>query len=108
MSTRKRPPSKARRSSDKESNAKLSRENNALRRDLEERNAELREALSIRPRHPKCSASSAARRPTCSRCSMPSSRAPRGFAGLMMWCCGSTRGTAGFAGSFWSDTHRPR
>ena len=56
---------------------------------------------SIRRRQPRCSASSAARRRTCSRCSTPSSRAPRGFVGLMMWCCDSAKGTSGFAGSFW-------
>ena len=44
---------------------------------------------SIRRRPPRCSASSAARRRTCSRCSTPSSRAPRGFVGLMTWCCDS-------------------
>ncbi|HXK39570.1 MAG TPA: GAF domain-containing protein, partial [Candidatus Paceibacterota bacterium] len=45
MPATKRPPPKARRSSLKESNSKLLRENKALRRELEERNAELREAL---------------------------------------------------------------
>src|SRR6266511_772852 len=44
MPATKRPPN-ARRFSLKESNSKLSRENMALRRELEERNAELREAL---------------------------------------------------------------
>ena len=44
MPATKRPPN-ARRFSLKESNSKLSRENSALRRELEERNAELREAL---------------------------------------------------------------
>ena len=44
-----------------------------------ERNAELREAWSIRRQPPRCSASSAARPPTCSRCSMPSSRARAGL-----------------------------
>ena len=63
---------------------------------------------SIRRQPPRCSASSAARPRTCSRCSTPSSRAPRGFAGLMMWCCDSARGTSGYAGSFWSHTHWPR
>ena len=48
---------------------------------------------SIRRQPPRCSASSAARRRTCSRSSMPSSRAPRGFAGSMTWCCDSARGT---------------
>jgi hypothetical protein len=45
MPATKRPPPNARRLSLKESNSKLSRENKALRRELEERNAELREAL---------------------------------------------------------------
>ena len=53
---------------------------------------------SIRRQRPKCSASSAARRPTCSRCSTPSSRAPRGFVGSMTWCCDSARGTLWFRG----------
>src|SRR5687767_3038427 len=45
MPATKRPPPNARRFSAKESNSKLSRENKALRRELEERNAELLEAL---------------------------------------------------------------
>ena len=53
---------------------------------------------SIRRRRPRCSASSAARRRTCSRCSMPSSRARRGFVGSMTWCCDSARGTLWFRG----------
>ncbi len=53
---------------------------------------------SIRRRRPRCSASSAARPPTCSRCSTPSSRAPRGFVGSMTWCCDSARGTVWFHG----------
>ena len=57
-------------------------ENVRLFKELEERNAELREAWSIRRRRPRCSESSAARRPMCSRCSTPSSRAPRGFVGI--------------------------
>ena len=47
---------------------------------------------SIRLQRPRCSASSAARRQTCSRSSMPSSKAPPGFVGLMTWCCDSTEG----------------
>ena len=53
---------------------------------------------SIRPQRPRCSASSAARRRTCSRSSTPSSRAPRGFVGSMTWCCDSARGTLWFRG----------
>ena len=63
---------------------------------------------SIRRQRPRCSASSAARRRTCSRCSTPSSRARRGFVGSMTWCCDSTREHYGSAGSFWFHTHRPR
>ena len=64
---------------------------------------------SIRPQRPRCSASSAARRPTCSQCSTPSSRARRGFAGLMTSCCDSTRGTICVCtGSFWSLSCCPR
>ena len=59
---------------------------------------------SIRRQRRRCSASSAARRRTCSRCSTPSSRAQRGFAGSMTWCCGSRGGRYGFAGSFWSHS----
>ena len=73
-------------------------ENVRLFKELQERNAELREARSIRRRRPRCSASSAARRRTCSRCSTPSSRARRGFVGSMMWCCDSARGTLWFRG----------
>ena len=63
---------------------------------------------SIRPRRPRCSASSAARRPTCSRSLTPSSRAPRGFVGSMTWYCDSVRERYCSAGSFWSHTHWPR
>ena len=42
---------------------------------------------SIRLQPPRCSASSAARPRTCSRCSTLSSRAPRGFAASMIWGC---------------------
>src|SRR5262249_363861 len=41
---------------------------------------------SIRRQPPRCSASSAALPQTCSRSSMPSSRARLGFAASMMWC----------------------
>ena len=64
----------------------------------QERNAELREALEHQTATPRCSASSAARRRTCSRCSTPSSRAPPGFVGSMTWCCDSARGTLWFRG----------
>ena len=62
---------------------------------------------SIRRQRPRCSASSAARRRTCSRCSTPSSRAPRGFVGLMTWCCDFRGRHYGSAGSFWSHTRWP-
>src|SRR5687767_4221546 len=45
MPATKRPPPNEKRFSSKESNSKLSRENQALRQELQERNAELREAL---------------------------------------------------------------
>ena len=73
-------------------------ENVRLFKEIQERNAELREAWSIRRQRPRCSASSAARRRTCSRSSTLSSRAPRKFAGSMTWCCDSVRGTFGFDG----------
>ena len=73
-------------------------ENVRLFKEIQERNAELREAWSIRRQRPRCSASSAARRRTCSRCSTPSSRAPPGFVGSMTWCCDSARGTLWFRG----------
>ena len=47
---------------------------------------------SIRPRRAKFSASSAARRRTCSRSSTLSSRAPRGFVGSMMLDSATPRG----------------
>ena len=53
---------------------------------------------SIRRQPPRCSASSAARRRTCSRCSTPSSRAPPGFAESMTWCCDSARERVWFRG----------
>ena len=53
---------------------------------------------SIRRQRPRCSASSAARRRTCSRSSTPSSRAPPGFVGSMTWCCDSARETLWFRG----------
>ena len=53
---------------------------------------------STRRQQPKCSASSAARPRTCSRCSTPLSRAPRGFVESMTWYCDSARGTLWFRG----------
>ena len=46
---------------------------------------------SIRRQPPRCWASSAARRRTCSRCLMPSLRVPLGFVELMMFCCDSEK-----------------
>ena len=64
---------------------------------------------SIRPQPPRCSASSAARRRTCSRSWTPSSRAPRGFVGSMTWCCDSARGDAMVPRAhFGLHTHSPR
>ena len=51
---------------------------------------------SIRRQPPRCSALSAARPQTCSRSSMPSSRARPGFVGLMTYCCDSARGRLWF------------
>ena len=48
---------------------------------------------SIRPQRPRCSASSAARLLTCSRCSTLSSRAPPGFVESMTWRCDSAKET---------------
>ena len=69
-------------------------ENVRLFKELQQRNAELREAWSIRPLRLRCSASSAARPRTCSRSLTPSSRAPRGFVGLMTCCCDLREGNA--------------
>src|SRR5262245_1665578 len=48
---------------------------------------------SIRRQHPRCSASSAARRRTCNLCSIRSLRARLGSAGLMTYCYDAARGT---------------
>ena len=48
---------------------------------------------SIRPLLPRCSASSAVRRRTCSLSSTPSSKARRGFVGLMIERCDSAKET---------------
>ena len=58
-------------------------ENVRLFKEMQDRNAECARRWSIRRQPPRCSASSAVRRRTCSRCSTPSSRAPRGFVGSM-------------------------
>ena len=57
-----------------------------------------RNRWSIRRQRPRCLVSSPARRRTCSRCSTPSSRAPRGFVGLMTCCCDSMRVPLSFRG----------
>jgi GAF domain-containing protein len=62
-------------------------ENVRLFKELQDRNAELREALGTRPRPPRCSASSAGRRAMCSRCSMPLSKAQRECVESMTSCC---------------------
>ena len=80
-------------------------ENVRLFKELEERNAKLREALEHRQRHPKCSASSAARPRTCSRSWMPSSRALHEFVGSMMWCCDFIEGDNISEGPFWSHSN---
>ena len=53
---------------------------------------------NIRRQRPRCSASLAARRPTCSRSWTPSSRAPHEFVGLMTCSCDCTRATIWFRG----------
>ena len=70
----------------------------AVQRDCRSATRNCARPWSIRRQRPRCSASSAARRRTCSRSSTPSSRARRGFVGLMTWCCDSTRGTLWFRG----------
>ena len=78
-------------------------------RELEQRNAELREALEHQTQRLRCSASSAGRPLTCSRSSTPSSRAPPGFVGSMTGASPPRRKRYGSAGSFWSGTHyKPR
>ena len=54
-------------------------ENVRLFKEIEKRNAEFARHWSIRPRQPRCSASSAARPLTCSQSSMRSSGAPAGL-----------------------------
>src|SRR5262249_20497210 len=53
---------------------------------------------SVRRQRQRCSASSVARRPTCSRSSTPSSKALREFVELMTCCCDSTREAVRFQG----------
>ena len=76
-------------------------ENVRLFQELRDRNRKSARRWSIRRRHQRYSASSAARRRMCSRYSMQSSKVPPGCVGLITWYSDSTMRSKVATGSLW-------